>query len=59
MRETFTKTTFMGMGNTNVNLVIHNILGKEDGKIYEGEWYRNKMQGLGKTIWLDGRVYEG
>jgi hypothetical protein len=26
---------------------------------YEGEWYKNRCRGKGKTVWLDGSSYEG
>lgn len=30
-----------------------------DGKIYEGKWKDNKMNGKGVFLWPDGRRYEG
>ena len=30
-----------------------------DGRIYEGEWFRNKKSGHGKYFWPNGQVYEG
>lgn len=31
----------------------------EDGKLYKGQWYRNKRDGLGTQLWPDGSRYEG
>ena len=30
-----------------------------DGKIYFGQFYQEKKEGIGKYIWNDGRVYLG
>ena len=30
-----------------------------DGSMYEGEWYENKINGRGIYIWPDGRKYNG
>ena len=31
----------------------------EDGRVYEGQWDKNRMHGVGKFRWADGRIYEG
>ena len=30
-----------------------------DGKMYEGQWEKNKMHGHGVLVWRDGKRYEG
>jgi hypothetical protein len=30
-----------------------------DGRIYVGEWIKNKMHGKGEIKWPDGRCYRG
>ena len=30
-----------------------------DGKVYEGQWEKNKMHNYGVLIWRDGKRYEG
>jgi hypothetical protein len=30
-----------------------------DGRIFEGDWKNNKMEGQGVFTWPDGRRYEG
>jgi hypothetical protein len=29
------------------------------GKVYDGEWKNNKMNGKGTLTWADGKKYEG
>ena len=31
----------------------------QDGKIYEGQWYDNQIQGVGRMIFENGDTYEG
>ena len=31
----------------------------EDGRVYDGQWDKNRMHGVGKFRWADGRIYEG
>jgi hypothetical protein len=30
-----------------------------DGSMYDGGWYENKINGEGCYVWPDGRKYEG
>ena len=31
----------------------------KDGRLYEGQWRNNRMNGCGKFLWPDGHFYEG
>lgn len=47
-----------------INLIVTNLCPKgiyiwNDGKVYEGEWRKNKMHGKGICKWVGGRIYEG